>query len=398
MLLNLSELFRKSVLTGVMAAAVALTTGPAPAAQGDNILRINHYVHHVSTVPANAGQAVKLFVRERVLAGVARTGSGVTATGKVVLFVHGGTVPSVPDYDLDFKDYNWMKYLAQAGFDTFSMDQSGYGLSPRPTMDDPCNMNPADQELLIPNPLSAPCAPSYPFTLTNSQSDWDEIDTVVDYIRALRGVDKVSLAGWSGGGPRGGGYAARHPAKVDKLILYAPGYGPTQSSYPPAVVPAPGFPMNTQTYEELAFGRWAETVACENQIEPGIVDVIWNTIMAYDPLGATWGSRPGLMRTRTAQSWGWNPEYAAKVTAPTLIVVGQQDSESLIANTKTLMNDLVSADNKVRIEVACATHFLVWEAQHRVLLESSKNWLLHGSVKGVRNGELYVDPDGKYQR
>jgi pimeloyl-ACP methyl ester carboxylesterase len=156
--------------------------------------------------------------------------------------------------------------------------------------------------------------------------------------------------------------------------------------------------MGIQTHDELMFDRWEANVQCAGQIDPGIREVIWDTIMAFDPIGATWGTPPGVMRTRTAQSWGWNPEYAAKVTAPTLIVVGQQDSASLVANTRTLMTNLVNVGAKVRIEVACATHFLVWESQHRVLLETSKDWLLHGSVKGVRRGELFVDSDGQYHR
>jgi hypothetical protein len=67
-------------------------------------------------------------------------------------------------------------------------------------------------------------------------------------------------------------------------------------------------------------------------------------------------------------------------------------------NTRKLISDLVHVDDKVRIEVACATHFLVWETQHRVLLESTEDWRLHGSVKGVRRGELYVAPDGNYYK
>ena len=154
--------------TRLAAAGLLLAAGPAVAGD-DSILRFDHYVPHVSTVPVNAGQVVQLFMRERVAAGLHQTLRGTEATGKVVLFIHGGTVPTVPDYDLDYEDYNWMKYLAQAGFDAFSVDHTGYGRSPRPTMDDPCNMNPADQPLLVPNPLAAPCAPSYPFTLTTSQ-------------------------------------------------------------------------------------------------------------------------------------------------------------------------------------------------------------------------------------
>ena len=60
----------------------------------------DHFVPHVSTVPANAGQTVGLYVREKVKA---RPGP---AKGRVVLFVHGATVPAVPDFDLDYKSYN----------------------------------------------------------------------------------------------------------------------------------------------------------------------------------------------------------------------------------------------------------------------------------------------------
>jgi pimeloyl-ACP methyl ester carboxylesterase len=386
---------RVVAVAALLAASVlSLVAAPSLARDGDLVLRIDHRVPHVSTVPANSGDRVQLFVRERVLAGVARTRRSSAAQGKVVLFVHGGTVSSVPDYDLDYKDYNWMAYLAQAGFDVFSMDQTGYGGSPRPTMDDPCNMNPVDQPLLIPNPLPAPCPPTYPFTLTTSQSDWDEMDTVVDFIRALTGVDRVSIIGWSGGGPRGGGYAARHPEKVDKLFLYAPGYSRSGRSDPPATVPSPGFPMGIQTHDELMFDRWQATVTC-GRVDPGIRDVIWSTILSFDTLGAMWGTPPGLMRTRTAVSWGWNATYAARVTAPTLIIVGEQDS--LLPTARMLYDDLVSVPNKVRIEAACATHFMVWEEpQHRTLLEASKSWLLHGSVRGASQGTFRVDEEGRY--
>jgi len=45
------------------------------------------------------------------------------------------------------------------GFDVFVMELQGSGRSPRPKIDDPCNANPAQQGVLIPDPLSAPCSP-----------------------------------------------------------------------------------------------------------------------------------------------------------------------------------------------------------------------------------------------
>src|SRR5450759_1910079 len=111
--------------------------------------------------------------------------------------IAGATVSTVPVFDLQFEDYSWMDYLATAGFDVFAMDQTGYGLSPRPMMDDPCNnLSSEQQSYLLPKPLAQPCSPAYPFQLTTIQSDWDEIDTVVEYLRRFRNVDKVSLVAW----------------------------------------------------------------------------------------------------------------------------------------------------------------------------------------------------------
>ena len=78
--------------------------------------------------------------------------------------------------------------------------------------------------------------------LTTMASDWNDIGAVVDYVRALRRVERCSLLAWSLGGPRAGGYAAQHPEKVRKLVLLAPAYNRSASSEPPAQVPANGRP------------------------------------------------------------------------------------------------------------------------------------------------------------
>jgi pimeloyl-ACP methyl ester carboxylesterase len=120
--------------------------------------------------------------------------------------IQRSTSPTLTNYDLDSPGYSWMEFLARAGFDVFAMDLQGYGLSPRPRMDDPCNTQPSQQVLLIPHPLAQPCPPSYPYKMA-IQSDWDEIDRVVDFARGFRAVNTVSLVAWSRGGPRAGGYA-----------------------------------------------------------------------------------------------------------------------------------------------------------------------------------------------
>ena len=378
-----------ALLAAMLAAAAFAATGLGAA--DDVFVTVDRFVPHTSTVPANQGERVGLFLREKLSRELdARVAAGERPHGKVVLFVHGGSIPSVPDYDLPYKDYSWMEHLAAAGYDTFAMDQTGYGLSPRPAMDDPCNMDADNRALVTPNPLARDCEPRYPHGLTTSQSDWDEIGRVVEYIRELRGVDTVSLIGWSAGGPRTAGFAARHPDVVDKLVLFAPGYRPDQPSAPPAELPAGEAPMRLQTRDRLENGRWRSTVACDDQIDPGIQEVIWQTVMAYDQLGSVWGPPYGVMRVRTsAGAWGWNREYAARVRAPTLILVGEQDF--LLEPDRQLYADLTGTERKVLVEMACATHFAVWETtQHKLLHEASLEWLEQGTFRGNAAGRFAV--------
>jgi pimeloyl-ACP methyl ester carboxylesterase len=354
------------------------------------VLAVRHDVPHISTVPAIAGEHVKLFTWERVRASSLKKFEKQPPTGKVILFIHGGSVPSVPAFDLDHKDYSWMEALARAGFDVFSLDRTGYGFSPRPKMDDPCNVNPAQQSILIPHPLAAPCAHSYPFRLTHTDSDADDIGAAVDYIRALRRVDRITIAGWSGVGPQAGPYAIQNQEKVDRLVFYAPTYTRASPTNPPATLPQSGFPMNLRT-RPLLEGEWDSMVACEDQFEPGIRDVVWDRIMDFEPVGRTWGPLEGVMRVRTNTLWGWNQTAAPRIKVPMLIMVGRNDT--LLGAARDLYQDLGSED-KVLVEVPCASHFLVWETQHKILHRASREWLRKGSLKGVRQGVFTVDADG----
>ena len=401
--MNRKLLIIAAVITLLNAFFIASPDHSVYAKDSDHILTFDFGVEHTSTVPANYGEEVLIFVREKVSKGLIEGNGKIGANGKVVLFVHGGTAPAVAVYDLPFEDYSWAEFLARAGFDVFMMDLTGYGFSPRPEMDDPCNANPDQQEFIIPNPLSSECSASYPYNLNTRQSEWDEMNSVVDYILALRGVERVNLIGWSAGGPRIGGYAALYPEKVDKLYFYAGSGSRTESSDPPAQVPADGFPMNLQTHDRLMDERWEANVGCSDQVNYNIRPVVWNTIMRFDTLGSTWGNPPwnpissptgGVMRTRTATSWGWNAETEAMVKAPSLLIAGEFD---MSAGRIYLYEDLGS-DSKVFIEVACASHFLVWENQHNVLLETSKEWFLHGSIRGLKNGMLTYDADGKFHK
>jgi pimeloyl-ACP methyl ester carboxylesterase len=297
----------------------------------------------------------------------------------------------VTAFDLRFENYSWMAFLAEAGFDVFAMDLTGYGFSPRPMMDDACNTSFQDQDrYLIPNPLPERCvAPSYPYRLSNSQSDWDEIDTVVNYLRELRGVDKVSFVAWSRGGRRVGGYTARHAEKVERLFLIAPGvYNRFEPSDPPPVLPEPGVPMTVQRVD--IFPGWDAQLSCEDQFTRAIRPVIASTILEFDPLGSAWGE-VGVRRSPVQTLWGWNQVFALQVEAPTLVIVGDLDTTGGI---RDLFEDL-GAERKVFVHVACASHFLPWENQHMIMLRASEEWLRHGTFARHTNGSFFVDTEGQ---
>src|SRR4029450_8138671 len=147
------------------------------------------------TVPSIPGEISQIYLRERARAATPLRSANLS--DRVVLFVHGAGTPAEVAFDVPYQDYSWMAFLARAGFDVFSMDTTGYGRSTRPApMRDPCNLA-KDQQAPF---AAAPGAPSYAHQLTTIASDWNDVNAAVEYVRALRHVDKVSLVAWSLGG------------------------------------------------------------------------------------------------------------------------------------------------------------------------------------------------------
>ncbi|MGE0559272.1 MAG: alpha/beta hydrolase [Burkholderiales bacterium] len=355
-----------------------------PAGSGAAVASIDRFVPHVSTVEANRGQLVGLFLRERAVQPVA-------AQAPVVLFVHGGFAPSAVAYDLDHGDYSYMAALARSGLDVFAMTHTGYGASPKPMMDDPCNVEPAFQDALIPHVLKEPCSPRYKRKLLSSQAEWDEIDTVVRYIMDLRKVQRVSLIGWSIGAPRVGGYAALNPGVVDKLVMLGP--APFSSSKAPAdPMPEPGAPTRLQSRAMLLDERWRADVRCEGQIEdPQICDVVWRELMTQDNLGSQWaGDGRGIMRAPTRSQYGWQ-QHVPLIKAPTLILLGEFDSYQPRRDSWQAL----TVEHRVFFKINCASHFMQFEKPRHVLYRLTAEWLLQGTANGAARGEFSADHEGR---
>jgi pimeloyl-ACP methyl ester carboxylesterase len=378
---------RKAVTWSLLLAIVAMMIAASAAAADDSqdLLTIDHYVSVRSAVPAIHGQLSEIYVREKVRAATALRGTSLE--NRVVLFIHGAGTPAEVSFDVPYQDYSWMAYLAQAGFDVFSMDMSGYGRSVRPAaMNDPCNLSKEQQATFVPILLKAPCSASYPRQMTTIDSYWNDIAAVVDYVRALRHTDKLSLVAWSLGGPRAAGYAAQHPDQVAKMVLLAPAYQPQLSGNAPAQIPAEGVAMNTQSRDEF-LSNWNRQVGCQDQYDPAAAESVWSAMLQSDPVGATWGT--GVRRAPNVTTWGWNAVMVGKTQIPTLMVSGVHDKQVPQERVRRLYADLGSKQ-KVLIDLGCSSHNAMWERNHLLLFRASLEWLTQTTVNGKQEGTMQM--------
>jgi len=370
------------VRTIAVAFFAALASGFAnaqstPGEDSQHILTVDHYVPNRSIVPAIEGQTSQLYVRERVKPATIQRGA--PRDDRVVLFVHGAGTPAEVAFDVPYADYSWMAYLAAAGFDVFSMDMTGYGRSTRPTvMNDVCNLS-AEQQTALGR---EPCKATQEAQLTTIATDWDDLDAVVDYIRTLRDVPRVNLVGWSLGGPRAGGYASRNPAKVAKLVLLAPAYSRDAGQQPPQPSPAAGVAFNAQSHADFA-ANWERQVGCPNQYEPAAAAAVWSAMLDSDPVGASWGQ--GVRRAPNTTVWGFGKAAVQNMQTPTLMIAGIHDKQVPPERVRDYFADL-GAENKVLLDLGCASHNAMWEANHLLLFRASLEWLTAGTVEGMAQG------------
>jgi pimeloyl-ACP methyl ester carboxylesterase len=366
-----------SWLLAALAAPLLASAQPTAGEDSQQVLTVDHYVPNRSVVPSIDGQTVQIYVRERVKPATVQR--GVPRDDRVVLFVHGAGTPAEVAFDVPYADYSWMAYLAAAGFDVFSMDMTGYGRSTRPhVMNEVCNLSAEQQTALG----GTPCKPTHDAQLTTIASDWDDLDAVVEYVRALRDVPRVSLVGWSLGGPRAGGYASRNPDKVAKLVLLAPAYRRDAGQQGPQPNPAQGAAFNAQSHADFT-ANWERQIGCPNQYEPAAAAAVWSAMLESDPVGASWGQ--GVRRAPNTTSWGFGKAAVERMQTPTLMVAGIHDKQVLPERVHEYFADL-GADNKVLVDLGCASHNAMWETNHLALFRASLEWLTNGTVDGMAQG------------
>ncbi len=191
---------RKFLGTGIAAGAAvaAITALPALAGDEEDEPRIVSREHFAPGRSAKDGSALKLFVFEKF--DRERDPDEQAASGRIALVLHGATTSGRVNNDVQVpgvplkQSFSLMDQFAQRGYDVFTFDYQNYGRSDH-----------HDCGLCVDTNAAA-----------------RDIESAVNFILETRGVSRLHLIGWSWGAATGGLFTERHPAAVNRLVLYGP--------------------------------------------------------------------------------------------------------------------------------------------------------------------------------
>ena len=191
---------------------------------------------------------------------------------RTLVFVHGATYPAHTAFDLKLGGFSWMDYIASRGYDVYLLDLRGYGKSTRPKeMDEDPKANPP---------------------IVRGDTAVKDIGSVVDFVLRRRNIPRVNLMGWSWGTVLMATYATQNPEKVERLVLYAPGWIRTT---PSLVQAGPGpTPAYRTVAKDQAKTRWLTGVADDKKAD--LIPTGWFETWA----DATWGDRSEVVRKQPA--------------------------------------------------------------------------------------------------
>jgi pimeloyl-ACP methyl ester carboxylesterase len=324
----------------------------------DGLRVTDYFVSHTSSEPIytenNLDSQVTLHVREVVLPGRERT---VAEDGKVLLLIHGYSVPGYVAFDTNHGDCSLMRHFARAGWDTFALDLEGFGQSTRPPVMD--------------NPEAFPDSKAPIHTDVTLR----DVDRVVDFISGLRGVERVHLLGWSQGAeveaPR---YAIEHPEKVARLVLFGAGYGNPMSPEEREKSAADG-EVEKVFLSVPAPERWAGLGTEEDIIAPGCFDAHRQALLASDPKSGELGGAVRVPAGRTVDQDLAAPRFdAAKISVPVLVIRGSADTNATREDNQQLLEALGSTV-KEYAEIPNGGHFLHFENVNMQFYEAVQEFL-----------------------
>lgn len=149
---------------------------------------------------------------------------------------------------------------------------------------------------------------------------------VLERLRTKLGLDRFALAGNSMGGGLAARYASTYPQHVAALILVDAGGAPRQAGagrgnigFTLAAMPGVNLLAQSITPRSLVERSFSQSVSNQAVVTPAAVDRYWE-LLRYP------GNRAATMERFSAKREPFTAQDLARITAPTLILWGQEDA------------------------------------------------------------------------
>jgi pimeloyl-ACP methyl ester carboxylesterase len=281
---------------------------------------------------------------------------------RTVLFVHGATYPASTSFDLVLDGRSWMDVIADRGFDVYLLDLRGYGRSSRPPeMSEPAEQNPP---------------------LVRGDVALRDITLAVDFIRKRRGIDKISLIGWSWGTTLVATYSTMNSENVHRLVLYAPLWirSPDKRVAPPTAPLA----AYRQVLQRDARARWLAGVPdhAKDSLIPGSwfdkwVSETWATETNADMIAQKALRAPNGVVQDVLEFYNTGRGYfdPSKITAPTLLAVPEWDNDTPPYMAETLFPLLPDNPLNRLVLLPEGTHTMLMERNRELLFDAVQTFL-----------------------
>ncbi|MBE6015202.1 MAG: alpha/beta hydrolase [Lachnospiraceae bacterium] len=221
---------------------------------------------------------IKLHLDKMVLEG--------TNPEKNILLVHGVTYSS-HEFDINYEDYSFVRWLASEGYAVWRIDIAGFGQSGEV------------QDGFMPD--------------SNYASE--DINAAVEKIVKETGQDKIDVLGWSWGTVTTSLFAKNHPEHLRKLILYAPimsglGEGEVKEA----------FHHNTWEHAADDFVKKADGTFDYSIADANLIEMWCSSCWHYDRESSPNGGRRDLLVSKDTRLID-----LSKITVPTLVICGDSD-------------------------------------------------------------------------
>jgi pimeloyl-ACP methyl ester carboxylesterase len=211
----------------------------------------------------------------------------------------------------------------------------------------------------------------------------EDIAAAVDVILRRQGAPGLDLVGFSWGAIAAARYAGDNPKKIARLALYAPLYAEINATWLAGIAGSQDsahLPETLGAYRLVTLDgvirRWdadLPTASASVYREDGIAELVFETLAALDPRSSS--RLPPAFRCPNgpladiARICQGQPLYdPAKLTMPTLLVRGDDDTTSTHCAAVRLLDEIASPQKRYCV-VAPGSHFLCIERNRAKLYQ-----------------------------